>query len=120
MPHRPRPPAPGAHRDSSPALRQARQQAFRLDRVFLTSNVIVLAVTIVLGATAGDLLARRLPGTQVTVGLLLYLVQAAVLLGSARRFDRRCARILDPWQWAYARYEAEAMDADGSVRGVAR
>ncbi|MEX1658751.1 hypothetical protein ABZ960_37265 [Streptomyces pseudovenezuelae] len=103
MPHRPHPSAP------SP-LWHARQQARRLDRAFLTSNAIGLAVTLGLGATTGDLLARRLPGTQATVGLLLYFAQAALLLVTALRFDRRCTRLLDPWQQAYARSGAEAAD----------
>ncbi|MFE2216060.1 hypothetical protein ACFW93_29475 [Streptomyces canus] len=88
----------------------AQQQALRLDRAFLTSNAIGLAVTLLLGATAGGLLARRLPGTQVTVGLLLYFAQTALLLVTARRFDRRCTRLLDPWQQAYARSGAGAAD----------
>ncbi|MFF4259314.1 hypothetical protein ACFY1L_49935 [Streptomyces sp. NPDC001663] len=113
MRHRPHPSAPPDHHDTqsgSSALRHARQQALRLDRAFLTSNATGLAVTLVLGATAGDLLARRLPGTQVTVGLVLYLAQVALLLVTARRFDRRSTRLLDPWQQAYARSGAGAAD----------
>ncbi|MEV7979000.1 hypothetical protein [Streptomyces sp. NPDC086519] len=113
MRHRPH---PSAHQDgldtqSGPsALRNAGQQALRLDRAFLMPNAIGLAVTLALGATTGDLLARRLPGTQVTVGLLLCFAQTALLLVTALRFDRRCARLLDPWQQAYARSGARAAD----------
>ncbi|MFJ4199976.1 hypothetical protein ACIP2Y_10145 [Streptomyces sviceus] len=110
MSHRPHPSAPSS-------LWRARQQALRLDRAFLTFNGIGLAVTLGLGATAGDLLARRLPGSHVTVGLLLYGAQTALLLVTALRFDRRCTRLLDPWQQAYARSGAETADGRaGSAR----
>lgn len=111
MRHRPDPPAFPAYRDTqrgSSALQHARQQALRVDRAFVTSNAIGLAVTLILGATAGDLLALRLPGTHVTVGLLLFLAQVALLLVTARRFDRRCTRLLDPWQRTYAQSGAGA------------
>ncbi|MGW1620821.1 hypothetical protein [Streptomyces sp. NPDC002172] len=111
MRHRPDPSAFPAHRDTprgSSALQHARHQALRLDRAFLTSNAIGFTVTLVLGATAGDLLALRLPGTHVTVGLLLSLAQVALLLVTARRFDRRCTRLLDPWQQAYGQSGAGA------------
>ncbi|WP_371663441.1 hypothetical protein [Streptomyces sp. NBC_00280] len=120
MRHRPHPSAPPDHPDpqsGSSALRAARQQALRLDRAFLAPNAIGLAVTLVLGATAGDLPALRLPGTQVTVGLLLHLAQAVVLLVTARRFDRRCSRLPEPWQGAYARSGAGAANGGtGDVR----
>lgn len=121
MRHRPRPSAPSDHRDThpgSPTLRRARQQALRLDRAFLTPNAISLTITFVLGATAGDLLARRLPDTQVTVGLVLYFAQAAVLLETARRFDRRCKRLLDPWQRTHAQSDPEAAARDGVGAGA--
>ncbi|MFE5030923.1 MULTISPECIES: hypothetical protein [unclassified Streptomyces] len=104
MPHRP-------HTSVPSPLWQARRQALRLDRAFLTANAVGLAVTLGLGATAGDLLAHRLPGTQATVGLLLYFAQAALLLVTALRFDRRCTRLLDPWQQAYTRSGAGAADS---------
>ncbi|MEU5890632.1 hypothetical protein ABZ835_27860 [Streptomyces sp. NPDC047461] len=116
MRHRPEPSAFPAHRDAqrgSSALQHARQQALRLDRAFLTSNAIGLAVTLCLGATAGDLLALRLPGTQVTVGLVLCLAQVALLLATARRFDRRCTRLLDP------RQQADEQPGAGAANGVA-
>lgn len=53
-------------------------------------------------------MALRLPGTQVTVGLVLYMAQVALLLVTARRFDRRCTRLLDPWQRAYGQSGAGA------------
>lgn len=111
MRHRPHPPSsprPRDAHDSAPVPLRAHQQASRVDRAFLAPNAIGLAVSVVLGVTADDLLAQRLPGTQVTVGLLLYLAQALVLLETARRFDRRSARLLDPWQWADAPGAGEA------------
>lgn len=111
MRHRPHPSTPPDHRDTqrgSSALQHARQQALRLDRAFLTSNAIGLAVTLILGATAGHLLALALPGTKVTVGLAFYLAQVALLLVTARRFDRRCTRLLDPWQETFGQSGAGA------------
>ncbi len=113
MRHRPHPSVPPDHRDplsDASAPQHVRQQALRLDRSFVTSNAIALAATLVLGATAGDLLAHKLPGTQVTVGLALYLAQVALLLVTARRFDRRCTHLLDPWQQTYAGSGAGAAD----------
>lgn len=52
---RPHPSALADHRDTqrgSSALQHAREQALRLDRAFLTSNAIGVAVTLILGATA--------------------------------------------------------------------
>ena len=109
MLHRPSSsPRPGDTHDRAPILPSARQQALRVDRAFLAPNAIGLTVSVVLGVTADGLLAQPLPGTQVTVGLVLYLAQAVVLWETARRFDRRSTRLVDPWQWTHTPDAGEA------------
>ncbi|MFF5147995.1 hypothetical protein ACFY6U_51225 [Streptomyces sp. NPDC013157] len=97
-------------------LSEAHRRAVRLDRTFLAPNAACFGTAVVLGAVPGDPLATRLFGTDATLGLSLYLLQAVVLLATARRFDRGSARLLDPLQHVPAEADAPTMPV-GQIRG---
>lgn len=88
---------------------QARRRAVHLDLAYLVPNALCFGTAVTLIALPGDLLATRLFSTDMTAGLSLYLLQAVALLATARRFDHRCARLLDPLQHAPAEANATAV-----------
>ncbi|MGX1480589.1 UNVERIFIED_CONTAM: hypothetical protein RKD50_009397 [Streptomyces canus] len=85
-----------------------------LDLAFLVPNALCFGTAVTLIALPGDLLATRLFSTDMTAGLSLYLLQAVALLATARRFDHRSARLLDPLQHT----SAEADKAAGPVQQI--
>ncbi|WP_329351976.1 hypothetical protein OG226_41680 [Streptomyces sp. NBC_01261] len=94
----------------------ARSLKLRLDWAFFAPNTACFGVTVTLGAAPGDVLAIRLFDTAVTLGLSLYLFQAVVLVATAHRFDRRCARLLDPLQNTLV-MESVSTTSSGEFRG---
>ncbi|WP_406011087.1 hypothetical protein OG440_36840 [Streptomyces sp. NBC_00637] len=80
-----------------------------MDLAYLVPNALCFGTAVTLIALPGDLLAVRLFSTDMTAGLSLYLLQAVALLATARRFDRRSARLLDPLQHATAEAIATAV-----------
>ena len=96
------------HAAQSP-LSQARRRAAHLDLAYLVPNALCFGTAVTLIALPGDLLATRLFSTDMSVGLSLYLLQAVALLATARRFDHRSARLLDPLQHAPAEANATAV-----------
>lgn len=88
-------PPPGGRPSAGPReLAVLRRRTLRITRGFALLNAVPFALTVVLACTAGGLLGTKVLG-QFTVGMLLGVVQGALLLWTAARFDRRSAAWCD-------------------------
>ncbi|MFF2514391.1 hypothetical protein [Streptomyces sp. NPDC058086] len=87
----------GAHPDArSIALTKIREVSQRLDRALVGANTMCFALISVLSLTGSDVFSTTVLPGPLTVGLLLCLIQALVLLWTVDRYDRQCARRLEP------------------------
>ncbi|MFD3928343.1 hypothetical protein [Streptomyces sp. NPDC058614] len=87
----------GAHLDArSIATAKIREVSRSLDRTLVIVNAVCFALISALGLTDGDVFSTAVFAGPLTVGLLLCLIQALVLLWSVDRYDRQCARRLEP------------------------
>jgi hypothetical protein len=77
-----------------PELGELRRLVARARRRFVVANGAVFLLALLLDCSADDLPTRRIVG-RVTLGMVLGLVQAALLLATAWRHDRLSARHCD-------------------------
>jgi uncharacterized membrane protein (DUF485 family) len=66
-----------------------------LSRSFVAANAGSFALLALLAVAGGDLLAAQIAG-QVTIGMVLGLIQMGILVLTALRFDRGCSSSCDP------------------------
>ncbi|MFD3581007.1 hypothetical protein [Streptomyces sp. NPDC058683] len=87
----------GDHPDArSIALTKIREVSRRLDRSLVGANAVCFVLISAVGLTGSAVFGTTVLTGPLTVGLLICLIQALILLWTVDRYDRQCARHLEP------------------------